>query len=132
MDKASEGKDVRLFVTGPSSWWIGRILRPLSRTFYPDLLRKGVKIVELPGMWHSKALLADDRATIGTFNLMERSRKKIYELSLVAQNDPVFLTEVTSYFEDIEARGTRVTLDDVSGWGLRWLHAVRRTLALRW
>ena len=52
-----------------------KIVYRLSRSYYKDLLKAGVKIYEYtPGFVHAKAFIADDKiAGIGTVNLDYRS-----------------------------------------------------------
>lgn len=53
----------------------------IGRTYYPQLIRSGVKIYEYtPGFVHSKTFLSDDElATVGTINLDFRSLYLHYE-----------------------------------------------------
>ena len=69
---ARRGVDVRIIMPGiPDKKMVYR----LSRSYYRDLLKSGVKIYEYtPGFVHAKAFLADDEiAGIGTVNLDYRS-----------------------------------------------------------
>ena len=69
---AKRGVDVRIIMPGiPDKKMVYR----LSRSYYRDLLKAGVKIYEYtPGFVHAKAFLADDKiAGIGTVNLDYRS-----------------------------------------------------------
>ena len=69
---AERGVDVRIIMPGiPDKKMIFR----LSRSYYRDLLKAGVKIYEYtPGFVHAKAVIADDKvAGIGTVNLDYRS-----------------------------------------------------------
>lgn len=69
---AKRGVDVRIMMPGiPDKKMVYR----LSRSYYADLLRAGVKIYEYtPGFLHGKAFVADDKiAGIGTVNLDYRS-----------------------------------------------------------
>ena len=69
---AKRGVDVRIIMPGiPDKKMVYR----LSRSYYLDLLKAGVKIYEYtPGFVHAKAFIADDKiAGIGTVNLDYRS-----------------------------------------------------------
>ena len=69
---AKRGVDVRIIMPGiPDK----KLVYRLSRSYYPELLKEGVKIYEyIPGFVHAKAFLADDKiAGIGTVNLDYRS-----------------------------------------------------------
>ncbi len=69
---ALKGIQVRLILPGiPDKKFVNYV----AKTFYPDLLRVGVKIYEYtPGFTHAKMMIADeDKALIGTINLDYRS-----------------------------------------------------------
>lgn len=69
---AKRGVDVRIIMPGiPDKKMVFR----LSRSYYEDLIKAGVKVYEYqPGFVHAKAFVADDKiAGIGTVNLDYRS-----------------------------------------------------------
>lgn len=69
---AKRGVDVRIIMPGiPDK----KIIYRLSRSYYKDLLKAGVRIFEYtPGFVHAKAFVVDDKiAGIGTVNLDYRS-----------------------------------------------------------
>lgn len=79
---ARRGVDVRIIMPGiPDKKMVYR----LSRSYYMDLLRAGVKIYEYtPGFVHAKAFIADDKiAGIGTVNLDYRSLFLHFECNAV-------------------------------------------------
>jgi cardiolipin synthase len=79
---AKRGVDVRIIMPGiPDKKMVFR----LSRSYYRDLLKAGVKIYEYtPGFVHAKAFLADDTlAGIGTVNLDYRSLFLHFECNAV-------------------------------------------------
>ena len=79
---ARRGVDVRIIMPGiPDKKMVYR----LSRSYYADLLKAGVKIYEYtPGFVHAKAFLADDKlAGIGTVNLDYRSLFLHFECNAV-------------------------------------------------
>ncbi|MCR4658109.1 MAG: cardiolipin synthase [Lachnospiraceae bacterium] len=69
---AERGVDVRIIMPGVSD---SKLVHRISRSYYKDLLKAGVKIYEYsPGFVHAKAFVADDKlAAIGTVNLDYRS-----------------------------------------------------------
>lgn len=69
---AKRGVDVRILMPGISDI---KMVHRLSRSYYKDLLKAGVKIYEYgQGFVHAKAFVADDKiAGIGTVNLDYRS-----------------------------------------------------------
>lgn len=79
---AKRGVDVRIIMPGvPDKKMIYR----LSRSYYRDLLKAGVKVYEYtPGFVHAKAFIADDKiAGIGTVNLDYRSLFLHFECNAV-------------------------------------------------
>lgn len=79
---AKRGVDVRIIMPGiPDKKMVYR----LSRSYYMDLMKAGVKIYEYkPGFVHAKAFIADDKiAGIGTVNLDYRSLFLHFECNAV-------------------------------------------------
>lgn len=71
---------------------------------YESLLRNGVEMYCHSGpMMHAKTAIIDDTfATIGSYNLDERSRTKNLEVN-IAVDDPAFATHVRTWFDrDVE------------------------------
>ena len=64
--------DVRIITPHIGDKWYVHLL---TRAYYPQLVRGGVKIYEYtPGFIHSKTFVSDDKvATVGTINLDYRS-----------------------------------------------------------
>lgn len=78
---------------------------------YEALLRHGVEVYCYPGpMMHAKTAIIDDHfATIGSYNLDERSRSKNLEVNVAVEDAP-FATYVRKWFDrDIE-NATRLDL----------------------
>ena len=107
---AKRGVDVKLFTPGiPDK----KLVYQLTRSYYPPLLRAGVKIYEYtPGFLHAKSFVVDDRlAVVGTINLDYRSLYLHFECG-------VFLYECSCVpdlkrdAEDILPRCRQVSLDD--------------------
>jgi cardiolipin synthase len=78
---------------------------------YESLLRKGVEIYCHEGpMMHAKTAIIDDRfATIGSYNLDERSWRKNLEVN-VGVDDDAFATYVRTWFDRDVAGATRIDL----------------------
>lgn len=79
---AKRGVDVRIIMPGiPDKKMVYR----LSRSYYDDLLKAGVRVFEYkPGFVHAKAFIADDKiAGIGTVNLDYRSLFLHFECNAV-------------------------------------------------
>ena len=63
----------------------------LSRTYYPELLRAGVKIYEYtPGFLHAKLFVSDnEKAVVGSINLDFRSLYEHFECGTYIYKNPV-------------------------------------------
>ena len=112
---AKSGVDVRIIT--PKKW-DKKAVHMTTRSYYPELIRGGVKIYEFtPGFVHTKAMVCDDEvAAIGTVNLDFRSLYlhfecgvKVYEssavtalkedfLATVKKCDPIFADEIRPGF----------------------------------
>ena len=82
---ALKGVDVRIVVPHiPDK----RIILEMTRSFYPRLMRAGVKIYEYtPGFIHAKTYLSDDKvAIVGTINMDYRSLVHHFECGLWMYN----------------------------------------------
>ncbi len=79
---AKRGVDVRLITPGVSD---SKLVHRISRGYYKELLKAGVKIYEYtPGFVHAKAFISDDKiAGVGTVNLDYRSLFLHYECSSI-------------------------------------------------
>jgi cardiolipin synthase A/B len=78
---------------------------------FEPLLRHGVELYAFPGpMMHAKTAIIDDRfATIGSYNLDERSYSKNLEVN-VAVEDEAFATYVRRWFDRDLERATKMDL----------------------
>ncbi|MBE6654920.1 MAG: cardiolipin synthase [Ruminococcaceae bacterium] len=82
---AKRGVDVRIITPGiPDK----KIIYRLTRSYYGELLRDGVKIYEYsPGFLHEKAIVSDDRcAVVGTINMDFRSLYLHFECGVLMTN----------------------------------------------
>ncbi|MGN0654995.1 MAG: cardiolipin synthase [Oscillospiraceae bacterium] len=88
MRAAERGVDVRIIMPGiPDKKFIYR----MSRSYYPELLKSGVKIYEYtPGFVHAKACISDDKlCTVGTVNLDYRSLFLHFENNALFYNSTI-------------------------------------------
>jgi cardiolipin synthase len=85
----------------------------LTRSYFPHLLRAGVKIYSYtPGFLHAKTWLVDDRiAAVGTVNLDYRSLYLHFENSVLLYGGAV-LDDVRRDLAEIEKESAAVTLAD--------------------
>ncbi|MBR5316268.1 MAG: cardiolipin synthase [Lachnospiraceae bacterium] len=108
---AKRGVDVRIIMPGiPDK----KIVYRLSRSYYRDLLKAGVKIYEYkPGFVHAKGFVADDKiAGIGTVNLDYRSLFLHFECNSVFYNADIVGDLKQDYLKTLSECVER-TLNDV-------------------
>ncbi len=104
---AERGVDVRIVTPGiPDK----KITYQLTRSYYAQLVRKGVRIYEFtPGFCHAKCCVSDDRiATCGTINLDYRSLYHHFEDGCVMYHSGAVL-DVRADLEQTIARSSEVT-----------------------
>ncbi len=106
---AKRGVDVRIITPGiPDK----KIVYKLTRSYYKNLVRDGVRIFEYtPGFCHAKMSISDDViATCGTINLDYRSLYHHFEDGcLMIDSDAV--TDIKKDFDEIFAVSDEVTKD---------------------
>ncbi len=98
---ARRGLDVRIIMPGiPDKKMVYR----LSRSYYEDLLKAGVRIFEYsPGFVHAKAFVADDRICgIGTVNLDYRSLFLHFECSSIFYKADIVSDLKADYLKTLE------------------------------
>ena len=84
---AKRGVDVRMITPGiPDK----KLVYRLTRSYYPTLLRAGVKIYEYtPGFIHAKSFVCDDKlCVVGTINMDSRSLYLHFECGTLMYNNP--------------------------------------------
>ena len=84
---AKRGVDVRMITPGiPDK----KLVYRLTRSYYPTLLRAGVKIYEYtPGFIHAKSFVCDDElCVVGTINMDYRSLYLHFECGTLMYNNP--------------------------------------------
>lgn len=76
----------------------------LARTYYPELIKAGIKIYEyVPGFVHAKTVVSDDvRAVVGTINFDFRSLYLHYECAAYMYNVPAVLDIEDDYKKTLE------------------------------
>lgn len=105
---AARGVRVRVLVPSKSDVAVVQFALEAS---YDTLLRKGIAIYSHSGpMMHAKTLIIDDRyASIGSYNLDERSRSKNLEVNIVV-DDAAFATHARQWFDRDVANASRLDL----------------------
>lgn len=110
---AKRGVDVRIVTPGiPDK----KIAYRLTRSFYPALLRAGVRIFEYtPGFLHAKSFICDDSiATVGTINLDFRSLYLHFECSTLMYGGAV-IGDLKQDFMDTLKQSREVTPNSKRG-----------------
>lgn len=98
---AQNGADVRLLVPRHSDVFF---MPWVSTSHYKRLLKAGVRIYEyLPRFLHSKTMVIDDRALVGTSNLNRRSLFHDFEVDLYASLKETHDELERKFLEDLES-----------------------------
>jgi len=125
---AKRGVDVRIYTPGiPDK----PTIYLLTRSYFPCLLREGVKIYSYtPGFLHAKTWLCDDRvAAVGTVNLDYRSLYLHFECSALLYGGAV-LEDIRADMARIQQESAPVTLGDCRTGFVGTMHsAILRLLA---
>ncbi len=128
---ALRGVDVRLLTNGLKTNDAVPGANLLATGFYAELMRAGVKVYQQAQMTHSKILLADNTATIGSFNLTTRSAGKHYEIA--AQSSAASLVRsVSAMFDAHVGAGYLVTEADLRKPSQRFLTFLRTTFRIQY
>ncbi len=107
---ARQGADVRLLLPGPET--DHPAVRIAGRRYYTALLNSGIRIFEYqPRVLHSKALLCDQWASIGSSNFDRWNLRWNLEANQ-AVGDPDFAEEVAAMFTDDFAQSSEIKLED--------------------
>ena len=104
---AKRGVDVRIFTPGiPDK----KIVYRLTRSYYPDLLKAGVRIFEYtPGFLHAKQMLSDDTtAVVGTINLDYRSLYMHFENAVLLYKCAA-IKDIKADFEAMQIKCREIT-----------------------
>lgn len=99
-----------------------------ARSYYPGLLESGVRIYEHHGpVLHSKTLVVDDVAVVGTANMDNRSFRLNFEV-VVAVHDAAVADRFAKAFEEDKKSTKKVTLLDLhrEGFGKRFYSSTAR------
>ena len=108
---AKRGDDVRMITPGiPDK----KLVYRLTRSYYPTLLRAGVKIYEYtPGFIHAKSFVCDDKlCVVGTINMDYRSLYLHFECGTLMYNNPE-IKQVKKDDLDTMEKCRKVELSDV-------------------
>lgn len=109
---ALRGVDVRLLVPArPDAALVG----PAGRSYFPDLLKAGVRIYEyLPTMLHAKSMVIDsDYSLVGSANLDVRSMRLNFELGILVA-DRGLNERLTDRFHSEQQASREVTTESLA------------------
>lgn len=126
---AKNGVDVRIVTPHiPDKWYV----HLMTQSFYPPLVRAGVKIYEYtPGFIHSKTFVSDDHtATVGTVNLDFRSLYLHFECGTWLYQTKTVSDVKEDFLKTLE-RCQEITLEDCKNvkWYKRCLRGILRVFA---
>ena len=98
---AARGVDVRIIVPHIAD---KKIIHFMTHSYYPRLVKSGVKIYEYtPGFIHSKLMISDDTTgVVGTINLDYRSLVHHFEDGVWFYNSPVLADIKRDFLETVE------------------------------
>ncbi len=126
---AMRGVDVRVLVPERTDL---PFVRAAARSYYPRLVRSGVKISEYqPSMLHAKTLVVDERCSIvGSANADVRSFRLNFELGVLVV-DRSFAQQLAGRFELDSVTATAIDADWLAArrWYARLLSGVARLLS---
>lgn len=128
---ARRGVDVRLLTNGLRTNDAVPGANLLAAGFYAELMQSGVKVYQQAQMTHSKILLADSTATVGSFNLTTRSESKHFELSMQSRAASL-ITSVSSMFDAHMGAAYLVTAADLAKPGQTFLTLLRKALKIQY
>lgn len=106
---AERGTDVKLIVPHiPDK----QMIFDVTRTYYPVLLKAGVRVYEYtPGFVHAKCLIADDnKAVVGSINMDYRSLYHHFECATYIYRNPV-IAEIETDFQEMLKVCQEVTME---------------------
>ncbi len=107
---AKRGCDVRLILPGRSDV---PMVRWVSMTYFPSLLKAGCRIFELEGrILHAKTILMDSWALVGSSNLDYRSLRKDLEVNVIPQEKKSLLN-LELRFEKDQAHCREINLAEL-------------------
>ncbi|MCW2925277.1 MAG: cardiolipin synthase [Thermoleophilia bacterium] len=120
-DAAARGVDVRIVTPGSSD--VFAPLRWVNRAHGEDLAKLGASVYETAEMIHMKAIVADDRAVVSSFNITGRSRAHDQEIG-VSSSQPEMVAAVSRLLQEDMGRSTQLRQADFDNRGVDVAHAL--------
>ncbi|MFH1532122.1 MAG: cardiolipin synthase [Pseudomonadota bacterium] len=98
---ALRGVDIRILLPGRSDL---RLVRAAGRSYYPELLRAGVRIYEYQaGFIHAKTLVVDDSvASVGSANMDIRSFELNHEVNVIVSDTSLVRRMALEFLRDLD------------------------------
>ena len=125
---AASGVDVRIFTPHlPDKWYVHSV----TRSHYLPLLDSGIRIFEyLPGFIHSKTMLSDNCAIVGSINLDFRSFYLQFEAAVALYEHPA-IESLKADFMKTQELSCEIFAQDLRSqpWYLRFLQTVLKIFA---
>lgn len=111
---AIRGHSVQVLVPAKTDW---ATVQAASRSYYEELLRRGVQIAEYPhGLLHTKAIIVDDAwASLGSANFDPRSFDLNFEAN-VNLYAPTTVRALSAHFQKYWHASSPVTLQHCQRW----------------
>jgi cardiolipin synthase len=109
---AKRGVDVRVVAPGIAP--VIPALKYPERTALAQILAAGGQVWETPEIAHTKALVTDDKATLGSFNITKRSATDDTEMN-IQSSDPSVVGQIEGLFQRDFGRSTPLHLTDLHG-----------------
>lgn len=126
---AKRGIDVKIIMPGVPD---KKYAYTLAKTYYPELLRSGVKIYHYkPGFIHAKQFTSDDtKAVIGTINLDYRSLYLHFECAVYLYRVPE-ITKMEADFQETLRQCREITMEEYKKekWYVRLAGSMFRLIA---
>ena len=110
---AKSGVDVRIITP---KVWDKKMVHMTTRSYYPELVKGGVKIYEFtPGFVHTKAMLIDDEvAAIGTVNMDFRSLYLHFECGVKIYGSSAVMALKDDFLATVK-KSEEISAEDIKG-----------------
>ena len=111
----------------PDKWYVHRV----TRAYYPQLLKSGVKYEYTPGFIHSKTFVSDDEiGVVGTINMDYRSLYLHFECGVLLYKTKS-VKEIKEDFFNILSESQEISIEDCRKERLsnRFITAILRVFA---
>ncbi|MBC7460990.1 MAG: phosphatidylserine/phosphatidylglycerophosphate/cardiolipin synthase family protein [Thermoleophilia bacterium] len=115
---AARGVDVRFVMPGTAPVGIP-LINWVTASHLAELTKLGATAYAIPEVLHRKALVADDTAILGSFNITDRSAQHDHEIG-IKSSDPTFVETIANVLTSDMTRGTKLEPGARTGVG-KWI-----------